>query len=230
MSYVFVFVMLIIMLFTASYRPISFETFADDTTSAPDYGSYGSIDQMTDQWLRKHTIRTFKLPLNLSKMTVPSNNEEEIKLLKDLTATLPTRQQTESIIKYEKYGVVPTFVQYCKKNGLKYKADQLRQIDLDIKKLTLQLKQIYNRQRPFQVGIKPYQMIDCHTPSYPSYRTCSAFVLADYLTKNNGRHKNDLQTIAKEVEMSRIIGGYNYPSDTEASRYVADIVSKSLSL
>ena len=196
---------------------------------------YGNYDQMTSDFVKNHSIQSFPLPLPLNEMNQPPENlsQQTIKEL-DFLLNLSQNandQQKKSADNYEK-NIFDEFITYCHTNKLFYERSYLEQIQNDIKSFCLQLKSLYNRPRPYQLGfyirknILPRPIVHSMTPSYPSYSTLLSKTLANVLSYNNPNHSENLHIIAKEVELSRLIGGYNYPSDNQASLQIAAIIKK----
>ena len=196
---------------------------------------YGSFNQVDLDLTQNHIIKSFPLPLPLYDLQ-PSTKNLSVETLKELDFILEmsngvTNKQKISVDKYEK-DIFGEFILYCKTNRLLYDLPYLERVRDDIKCLCYQLKFIYNRPRPYQLGyyvgrlIIPRPVINSSTPSYPSYSTLLSKTLANVLSYNNPGNANDLQTIAKEVELSRLLGGFNYPSDNKASIEIASIVKK----
>ncbi len=186
-------------------------------------------------FVKKHKIESFPLPLPLQSIKPPDLNmsektSKELDFLIEMTKKASDKQK-EVIKKYEE-NVLGEFIKYCKTNKLFYDQKYLEQIRKDIRAFCYQLKIIYNRPRPYQLGFYMNKLIIpqppkySFTPSYPSYRTLLAKTLANVLSYNNPKHASDLHTIAKEVELSRLSGGYNYPSDNTVSLKIAALLKK----
>ena len=196
---------------------------------------YGQVDQITINFAKTHPIKSFPLPLPLQEILPPPLNLsqqtiKELDLLIETTKNV-TDKQYLNIESYEK-DVLLEFINYCKNNKLFYDQKYLEQVRNDVRALCLQLKLIYNRPRPYQLGyyirknIIPRTIITSINPSYPSYKTLLAKTLANVLSYNNPKQSTDLHTIAKEVELSRLLGGFNYPSDNSSSLQIAAIIKK----
>lgn len=196
---------------------------------------YGQIDQINLNFAQTHSVKSFPLPLPLQEIKAPPTNlsQQTIKELDFILETSKniTDKQKMTIDNYEK-DILFEFITYCKQNKLFYDQKYLEQIRDDIKALSLQLKLIYNRPRPHQLGfyirknIIPRPIVTSNSPSYPAYSTLLAKTLANVLSYNNPKQANDLHTIAKEVELSRLLGGFNYLSDNKASLQIAAIIKK----
>lgn len=121
--------------------------------------------------------------------------------------------------------------QYIKENQLKV-SERLPCILAKTRIIVLLIKFHYNRPRPHQLGwllgvpISPLPSRSSMTPSYISADVTLAFVYARTVAKDNPKHADALLSIADRVRMSREIGGWHFPSDTDAavnvSRYLSD--------
>ncbi len=193
---------------------------------------FGFLNQDDKDFLNMHQIKAFPLPLPLQNIKNPTTNLsketlKEIDFLVEISDKI-TEKQKQSIEKYEK-DTFNEFIKYCKINKLYYDFEYLQGIRDDIKALVYQLKEIYNRPRPYQLGFYLEKKIYCRqsnsfTPSYPSYRTLLSKTLANIISYNNPKFANNLHTLAKEVELSRLLGGYNYPSDNAVSLDISNIL------
>lgn len=196
---------------------------------------FGVCDSNTIDFINTHKVKLFPLPLPLHDMKLPTKNND-IETLKELHMVMETSKnistkQKQSVIKYEN-DTLEAFTNYCKNHKLIFSEIYLKQMADDIKFLCYQLKLIYNRPRPYQLGfyvnipIIPLPIINSYTPSYPSYSTLLSKILAYCISYNNPNEDKNLHNMAKEVELSRLLGGYNYPSDNSTSLFIADILKK----
>lgn len=234
MSIIFIILILIIIYI----QPNRIEHFVD-TIKYPSINinsiAFGSLDLINYDFVKNYKVKLFPLPLPLQNIKKPYMNDDQL-TTKELYLVLNTSKdindkQKQSVIKYEN-SVPEVFINYCRLHKLIYNENYINQVVNDIKFLSYQLKMIYNRPRPYQLGyylnipIRPLSIIHSNTPSYPSYSTLLAKILAYCLSYNNPSNEKNLHNIAKEVELSRLLGGYNYPSDNEASLTIAEIVKK----
>lgn len=200
---------------------------------------YGKMNTKDREFAQNHEIKSFPLPLPLNDIKPhPINSgkltHKEIDFIIALTQKA-TKSQIAATDKYEG-NILQEFLKYCKKNKLNYNTKYLQKLRDDIKAFCYQLKNIYNRPRPHQLAVVYGKHISCRpiirseTPSYPSYSTLLSKTLASVITHNNPKHENDLHMIAKEVELSRLSGGFNYPSDNQVSLKIAEILKKYVKL
>jgi hypothetical protein len=224
MSFFLIIIFILIILLGVKSRQT--ETFIDRVIAIDDlrFGNYTQNDQ---SFMDNHTIKSFPLPLPLYSLKSPSENlsPETVKELDFVVETAKTAPKEKEIEILEEY------ITFCDQNHLLYNRKYLEQVKNDIKAFSYQLKKIYGRPRPYQLAFylsKPLAPppILSTTPSYPSYSTLLAKTLANVVSYNNPNYSSDLHAIAKEVELSRLFRGVNYPSDNRASLDIALIIKK----
>lgn len=93
--------------------------------------------------------------------------------------------------------------------------------------ITLLLKFIYNRARPFQIAdIKPLHSTTSNlTPSYPSSHAVQAYALAKRLTTKYPEKANKINELAEKIADIRRIGGVHFPSDKEYAKRIVNTIS-----
>lgn len=181
-------------------------------------------------------ITSFPLPIPLeSKIEHPlKNNDPQVKKELEFIHELTTNQQTPEkmayALKIEQKGVLNEFIDYCGKFGLIYDDKHLTKLSYDLTTYCTKVQYIYNRPRPsqlafiHQININPLSV--SKTPSYPACQTFKAKVLAYVIGYNNPTKTEQLHALAKKIELSRLYGGYNFPSDNIAALVMADIFHK----
>ena len=89
----------------------------------------------------------------------------------------------------------------------------------DIGALIIQLKNHYQRPRPFQLALytnqnlHPHDSVSAQSPSYPSGHAVQAFFILSVIAFHYEDKKDELMKLAKQIADSRIILGLHYPSD-----------------
>jgi hypothetical protein len=97
--------------------------------------------------------------------------------------------------------------------------EYLTQVSDDLGVLVVQLKNHYQRPRPYQVAfyteqdLHPYYSYSAVSPSYPSGHACQALFLFHLIGFHYEDKKEELLKVAKQVADSRIILGVHYKSD-----------------
>lgn len=119
--------------------------------------------------------------------------------------------------------------------------EYLTNISEDLGALIMQLKNHYQRARPYQYALygnqklHPYETFSGHTPSYPSGHATQIYFLCKVIATHYEEKAKELDALAKRVADSRVIMGIHFPSDNEFGFSIAqtllekgDIISKYL--
>ena len=97
--------------------------------------------------------------------------------------------------------------------------EYLTKVTDDLGAFVVQLKNHYQRPRPYQVAfyteqnLHPYNSVTAQSPSYPSGHAMQSFLLCNIIAYHYEDKKEQLLKIAKQIADSRIIMGIHYPSD-----------------
>lgn len=97
--------------------------------------------------------------------------------------------------------------------------EYLNKVSDDLGALIVQLKNHYQRPRPYQLAfyteqdLHPYYSFSAVSPSYPSGHACQALFLCQLIGFHYEDKKDELLKLAKQVADSRIILGIHYKSD-----------------
>jgi hypothetical protein len=97
--------------------------------------------------------------------------------------------------------------------------EYLTKVTEDLGSFIVQLKNHYQRPRPFQVAfyteqnLHPYDSVSAQSPSYPSGHAMQSFLIFNIIAYHYEDKKEQLLKIAKQIADSRIIMGIHYPSD-----------------
>jgi hypothetical protein len=97
--------------------------------------------------------------------------------------------------------------------------EYLNKVSDDLGVLIVQLKNHYQRPRPYQVAfyteqdLHPYYSFSAISPAYPSGHACQALFLCHLIGFHYEDKKEELLKLAKQVADSRIILGLHYKSD-----------------
>lgn len=119
--------------------------------------------------------------------------------------------------------------------------DYLTTITEDLGALIMQLKNHYQRARPYQYAfygnqkLHPYDTFSGITPSYPSGHATQTYFLCKVIATHYEEKAKELDALAKRVADSRVIMGVHFPSDNEFGINIAqsllekqDIIAKYL--
>lgn len=97
--------------------------------------------------------------------------------------------------------------------------EYLNKVSDDLGALIVQLKNHYQRPRPYQLAfyteqdLHPYYSFSGMTPSYPSGHACQGLFLFNLIAFHYEDKREELMKLAKQVADSRIILGLHYKSD-----------------
>lgn len=125
----------------------------------------------------------------------------------------------------------------CDDSYLEY----LTNISEELGALIMQLKNHYQRARPYQYALygnqklHPYDTFSGSNPSYPSGHATQTYFLCKVIATHYEEKAKELDALAKRVADSRVIMGIHFPSDNEFGFRIAqallekeDIISKYL--
>lgn len=137
--------------------------------------------------------------------------------------------------RYKKYdqSLVKTFADVIIEQDLGEKgAELVDQLLDDTLPLIIKLKFFFQRPRPYQLAYNyklklfPFSSFTADSPSYPSGHTLQAHVIC-YVLGNHFPEKFDyFESLAKDIEYSRLFLGLHYPSDIDFSLYITELITK----
>lgn len=193
--------------------------------------SYGYLNTFYTE-LAKEKLEYFVEPLPLQGIDEPSSSsssetEKECAKLFDYTNN-PTKEMKELREKFKKLDKDPLepFQKLIKDKKLKIKDKRLEKLVKDCAILSLKLKTIYNRGRPYQIcykygyPIKYLKSKHADTPSYPSSYALQAYSIAFVLGRKYDKYQKELEQIANDIAWSRVYSGNNFESDIECSKKI----------
>jgi hypothetical protein len=105
--------------------------------------------------------------------------------------------------------------------------EYLAKVSDEIGALIMQLKNHYNRARPFQVAyytsqkLHPMETMSGNTPAYPSGHATQGYFLCSIIAHHYEEKKDEIMQLADRIAESRIIMGVHYPSDNEFGIQIA---------
>jgi hypothetical protein len=96
----------------------------------------------------------------------------------------------------------------------------------------LKLKYHFQRPRPYQLAqhyklkLFPFSSVSAETPSYPAGHTFQAALICHVLGNHFPEKFSYFDSLAKDIEYSRIYLGLHYPSDNDFSLYCVETIIK----
>jgi hypothetical protein len=193
--------------------------------------NYGYLNTFYTE-LMKEKLEYFVEPLPLQGIDQPAKAssreiQDECKTLFDYTNS-PTSDMKKSRAGFKRLDRDPLkpFMAIIKKQGLKINTIRLDKLVKDCAILSLKLKTIYNRARPFQICYKygyPIRYLRSRyadTPSYPSSYALQAYSVAYVLGKKYEKYQKDIEKVANDIAWSRVYSGNNFVSDIECAKKI----------
>ena len=188
--------------------------------------SYLEVESPFDKHLPQ--LVKFGFPMNSSKAT-----REELNQLVDYIEDV--KSDKEILHRYRSYdaSIERIFANIIIDQELGEKAIELVDKVFDESlPLALKLKYHFQRPRPFQLAqhyklkLFPFSSISAETPSYPCNHTLQSRLIC-YVLGNHFPEKFEyLDSLAKDIEFSRIYLGLNYPSDNDFALYTVETIIK----
>jgi hypothetical protein len=105
--------------------------------------------------------------------------------------------------------------------------EYLSQLSMDLGGLIMQLKNHYQRPRPYQIAyysnqpLHPYETISGNTPAYPSGHATQGRFLTKVIASHYPNKRIELSKLSEQMSNSRIVMGLHYPSDNLFGEQIA---------
>lgn len=170
---------------------------------------------------------------NFTKFTFPKNSSkatrEELNQLVDYVAEI--KQDPETLKRYRAYdlSLERVFAQVVVEQNLGEKgADLVEKLFEDTLPIVVKLKFYFQRPRPYQLGeaykikLFPFESKSDNSPSYPSGHTLQSRLICHVLGNHFPEKFDFFESLAKDIEYSRLYLGVHYPSDNDFSLFIAD--------
>lgn len=166
--------------------------------------------------------------------SAPTNDSDVTR--KDLEKLVEMSQSaTEQDVAFSKFvddekNISRLFIDFLSKNGYEESLEEYYRVDDKTLSLLFYLKDVINRPRPYQLAqhyrIPLYPLIrtDAMTASYPSGHALVGFVMSKYYSRKYPHLSDSLKSLGEKVAKSREIVAIHYPSDTEVSRLISEII------
>jgi hypothetical protein len=124
------------------------------------------------------------------------------------------------------------FISFYLKNELVLDKEFLTKLKLDISGLIMQLKEFYQRARPYQVAyyteqnLVPFNSSSANTPSYPSGHSTQAYFIGLVESFKYPHKAKEIKKFCNMIAKSREVMGVHYESDTDFGKTIAIALSK----
>ena len=128
-------------------------------------------------------------------------------------------------------GELPqAFIDFLMSKGIEETMEEYFMVDTQTEPLVFYLKHLINRPRPYQLayamGIPLYPLIhtDACSAAYPSGHALTGFVMSEYYARKYPEIAGEIRAFGQKVADSREKMGIHYPSDTEVSRMISNVI------
>tara|TARA_R100000030_G_scaffold87449_1_gene71172 strand:- start:83 stop:1474 length:1392 start_codon:yes stop_codon:yes gene_type:complete len=113
---------------------------------------------------------------------------------------------------------------YCKKHGLIFHKDEMKDIVTQARPTIGYFKKHFNVDRPHEVdpSIKPMASTTNKTRSYPSGHACQSMLVGLYVASKFPLHEKGVIEAAKECGLGRVKAGFHYLADYVAGNLLAE--------
>jgi hypothetical protein len=226
-NYIFIIIIIIVLYYLTKKGVL--EGFETSDKKIED--SYGYLNTFYTE-LMKEPLVYFVEPLPLQGIEAPPKAssrviKDECKILFDYTNS-PSSDMKKSRAAFKRLDKDPLkpFIDIIKKRGLKINFKRLDKVVKDCAILSLKLKTIYNRARPFQIcykygyPIKYLRSQHADTPSYPSSYALQAYSIAYVLGRKYDKYQKEIEKAANDIAWSRVYSGNNFVSDIECAKKI----------
>jgi hypothetical protein len=170
------------------------------------------------------------------KNAAPKNDsaitKNDLELLIEKTSKATAEEITFARYVDDTSNLAQTFIDLLKENGHEESMGEFFGIDQQADSLLFFLKDVINRPRPYQLAksfnypLYPLIRTDAMTASYPSGHALTGFILSEYYAKKYPDIAEKLKILGHKIALSREITGIHYPSDTEISKKICEIIFK----
>jgi hypothetical protein len=164
-------------------------------------------------------------PLNSSETT-----KKDLEVLLDKTSKVTPEDM--SFARFVDTNLPQAFVDFLESKGFTATMEEYFSIDTQTEPLVFHLKNVVNRPRPYQLayayGIPLYPVIhtDANSAAYPSGHALTAFVMSEYYARKHPVIAKEIRDFGNKIADSREKMGIHYPSDTEISRMISNVIWK----
>jgi acid phosphatase (class A) len=162
-------------------------------------------------------------PLNSSETT-----KKDLEVLLDKTSKVTPEDL--AFARFVDPNLPQAFIDFLESKGYAETMGEYFSIDTQVEPLCFHLKDVINRPRPYQLayayGIPLYPVIhtDANSAAYPSGHALTAFVMSEYYARKYPEIGKEIREFGNKVADSREKMGIHFPSDTEVSRMISNVI------
>lgn len=179
-------------------------------------------------WFEKNGIISniiSNAPLNDSEIT-----KNDLEYLVNLTAKASAEEITFARYVDNQNNLPNVFLDLLRSKGYSETVEDYLIIDSQTDVILNYLKDVINRPRPYQLAkalnynLCPLIRTDAMTAAYPSGHALTGYVMSQYYAIKYPDIAEDLINLGKKIAHSREVTGIHYPSDTQISKIICDII------
>ena len=183
-----------------------------------------SNPKLSFEQLVKEEMQFF--PKNLhERITLPQPPADLQKEAGKLKGIIENRtEEDEESIRLHDENSFYAIEQYCKKNGLIFHDNEMKDIVVQAKPTIKYFKETFNVPRPHEVdsSIKPMSSVTNKTKAYPSGHACQSMLVGLYVASKFPEHEKGVIAAAKEGGLGRVKAGFHYFADFVAGNLLAE--------
>lgn len=197
---------------------------------------YGNMDlEQTELENQENIFTTFFDDFKNKPFPSLVKSFEEIEYLNKLQDSVlenPNFRENYEFIRLCDTDIHAVFESEFKKIGVKYEGEYLEKVQQKLGSLIMQLKNHYNRPRPYQFALytaqdlHPFPTRSGHSPAYPSGHACQAHFLMALVAFKNPKKTKPLLDLAKKIADTRLAMGVHYPSDNLFGERIAKALAR----
>lgn len=188
---------------------------------------YGNISKENLKYLEMDNVFTkYFNKFNLYPYPTFIQSCEEIEQIQSIQSNAESKSNWESISKFceqwdsDLMGATKYWLSKLEIPNNKEYIEYLAKISEDMGGLIMQLKNYYNRARPYQyayysnrTNFNPYETLSGNTPAYPSGHAGQSHFILSVVANHYEEKKDELMKLAKRIADSRVVMGVHFPSD-----------------
>jgi len=183
-----------------------------------------SNPKLSFEQLVKEEMQFF--PKNLhERITLPQPPVDLQKEAGKLKGIIENRtEEDEESIRLHDENSFYAIEQYCKKHGLIFHDNEMKDIVVQAKPTIKYFKELFNVPRPHEVdsSIKPMSSVTNKTKAYPSGHACQSMLVGLYVASKFPEHERGVIAAAKEGGLGRVKAGFHYLADYVAGNLLAE--------
>jgi acid phosphatase (class A) len=168
------------------------------------------------------------------KMEAPANDSEvtrrDIQILLEMMSNATAEEVTFSRYTDSIDNLAQSFIDLLAEHGHEEDMGGFFRIDSQTEPILHFLKDVIDRPRPYQlakafnVPLYPLMRTDAMTAAYPSGHALAGFVMAEYYARKFPDVANEARELGEKIARSREVVGIHFPSDTQISREISNII------